>query len=191
MSNVATEYTIRRKVFTLFGGKFHIYNREGALVGFSKQKAFKLKEDIRVFTDESMNEPLLAIAARSILDFSAAYDVTDSKTGQKVGALRRKGLSSIIRDEWDVLDAQDNPISKVREDSTSLALVRRFLPLGNLVPQHYVLGDETNQFADMRTHFNPFIHRMTVAVKENCPFHPLLVLASAVLLVAIEGRQQN
>ncbi|MDP6467624.1 MAG: hypothetical protein QF918_07790 [Pirellulaceae bacterium] len=191
MSNVATEYTIRRKVFTLIGGKFHIYNREGALVGFSKQKAFKLKEDIRVFTDESMQQPMLAIAARSIIDFSACYDVTDSKTGQKVGALRRKGMASMIRDEWDVLDPQDNPISKLREDSTSLALVRRFLPMGNLVPQHFVLGNDTNQFADMRTHFNPFIHRMTITVNADCPFHPLLVLAAAVLLVAIEGRQNN
>lgn len=191
MSNVATEYTIRRKVFTLFGGKFHIFNREGELVGFSKQKAFKLKEDIRVFTDESMETPMLQIAARSILDFSAAYDVTDSKSGQKVGALRRKGMASIIRDEWDVLDPQDNPIAKLREDSTSLALVRRFLPLGNMIPQHFVLGDGTNAFADMRTHFNPFIHRMTVSVNADCPFHPLLVLAAGVLLVAIEGRQQG
>jgi hypothetical protein len=191
MSTVATEYTIRRKVLTLVGAKFHIYNREGALIGFSKQKAFKLKEDIRVFSDESMQTPILAIAARSIIDFSAAYDVTDSKTGQKVGALRRKGMSSIIRDEWDLLDPHDNPISKVREDSTSLALIRRFLPMGNWIPQHYVLGDDTVQFADMRTHFNPFIHRMTVSVNADCPFHPLLVLASAVLLVAIEGRQQG
>jgi len=191
MSNVATEYTIRRKVFTLLGGKFHIYNREGALVGFSKQKAFKLKEDIRVFTDESMQTPMLAIAARSIIDFSAAYDVTDSKTGQKVGALRRKGFSSMIRDEWDVLDLHDNPISKIREDSTAMALVRRFLPLGNLFPQHFVLGDETHSYVDMRTHFNPFVHRLTVAVNADCPFHPLLVLAAAILLVAIEGRQNG
>ena len=191
MSNVATEYTIRRKVFTLFGGQFHIYNREGALIGFSKQKAFKLKEDIRVFTDESMDQPLLAIAARSIIDFSACYDVTDSKSGQKVGALRRKGFASMIRDEWEMLDTQDNPISKLREDSTSMALVRRFVPMGNLIPQKFVLGDDTNQFAEMRTHFNPFIHRMTITINADCPFPPLLVLASAVLLVAIEGRQKN
>ena len=30
----------------------------------------------------------------------AAYDVTDSQTGEKVGALRRKGFKSILRDEW-------------------------------------------------------------------------------------------
>jgi hypothetical protein len=191
MSNVATEYTIRRKVFTLLGGKFHIYNRDGELVGFSKQKAFKLKEDIRVFTDESMEQPLLAIAARSIIDFSACYDVSDSKTGQKIGALRRKGFASLIRDEWEMLDAQDNPISKLREDSTSMALVRRFVPMCNLIPQKFVLGDETNQYAEMRTHFNPFVHRMTVTINADCPFPPLLVLASAVLLVAIEGRQKS
>lgn len=46
-------YTIRRKVLKLFGAAFHIYNPAGAVVGFCKQKAFKLKEDIRVYTDET------------------------------------------------------------------------------------------------------------------------------------------
>src|SRR6185503_13579603 len=45
-----SQYMIRRKVLTLFGAQFHIYNAEGKVVGFSKQKAFKLKEDIRVYT---------------------------------------------------------------------------------------------------------------------------------------------
>jgi hypothetical protein len=40
-----TQFTIRRKVLTLLGAKFHIYNAQGDLIGFSRQKAFKLKED--------------------------------------------------------------------------------------------------------------------------------------------------
>ena len=79
------EYTIRRKVLTIFGAKFHIYNPEGGLIGFSQQKAFKLKEDIRVFTDETAQTERLAIKARQIVDFSAAYDVFDSQKGEKIG----------------------------------------------------------------------------------------------------------
>ena len=43
-----TNYMIRRKVFRIFGGAFHIYDPAGQVVGYSKQKAFKLREDIRL-----------------------------------------------------------------------------------------------------------------------------------------------
>ena len=57
-----------------------------------KQKAFKLKEDIRLYTGEDMQTEVLSIQARQVLDFSAAYDVIDSATRMKVGALKRKGM---------------------------------------------------------------------------------------------------
>lgn len=182
------EYTIRRKVLTLFGAKFHIYNAEDALIGFSKQKAFKLKEDIRVYTDETMSEERLVISARSIIDISAAYDVTDSKTGTKIGSLQRQGMKSMLRDSWLVRDENEMEIGKIQEDSMGMALLRRFL--SNLVPQKFAFAAaDGNQFAEFRTHFNPFVHRMTVSVEEDCPVSPLLVLAAGILLVAIEGRQ--
>ncbi len=188
---VQTEYTIRRKVFTLAGAKFHIYDANDNLIGFSRQKAFKLKEDIEVFSDESMTSSLLSIKARSIIDFSAAYDVTESQSGTKIGTLRRKGLTSIVRDAWEVLDADDHPISQISEDSVGLALIRRFIPLGSLIPQKYHIGDENTPMAEYRTHFNPFVHKTTVTVYPGRPIHPMLVLAGGVLLVAIEGRQEQ
>ena len=184
----ATEYTIRKKVFTLFVPKFHIYNSQGDLIGFCKQ-AFKLKEDIRIFTDESMTEERMMIAARSIIDFSAAYDVTESNTQQRLGALQRKGMKSLFRDEWIVLDDNENEIGSTKEDSMLLATIRRhFL---NLIPQKYHLSDHSgHQLAEFRSHFNPFIRKMTVTVYPDSPIHPLLILAAGVLLVAIEGRQE-
>ena len=47
------DFYIRRKVLKIFGGSFHVYDARDNLVFFSSQKAFKLKEDIRVFSDES------------------------------------------------------------------------------------------------------------------------------------------
>ena len=62
----------------------------------------------------------LSIKARNVVDFSASYDVIDSKTGNKLGALRRKGWASILRDSWEVLDADDVVIGKIEEDSMGI-----------------------------------------------------------------------
>jgi hypothetical protein len=91
-----THYLVRRKIFKLFGAAFHIYDPSGKVAFYSKQKAFKLKEDIRVYTGEDMRTEVLTILARQILDFSAAYDVFDPATNRKVGALKRKGIKSIV-----------------------------------------------------------------------------------------------
>ncbi|NIA15532.1 MAG: hypothetical protein GWP08_15830 [Nitrospiraceae bacterium] len=61
-----------------------------------------------------MQTELLCIQARSILDFSAAYDVVDSTTGEKAGALKRKGLKSILRDAWIIMDADDREYAQWR-----------------------------------------------------------------------------
>jgi uncharacterized protein YxjI len=184
----ATQFTIRRKILTIFGAKFHIYNAEGSLLGFCKQKAFKLKEDIRIYTDESATEERLLIKARSMLDISTAFDVVDSKSNRKIGVLQRRGFKSIVRDEWIVLDENESPIGKIVEDSVLMALVRRYVL--NIFPQTFQLKDNDGQdLAQLRTHFNPFVHRMTVDVYDDCPLHPFLVLAAGILLVAVEGRQ--
>ncbi|MGE0757310.1 MAG: hypothetical protein AB7O38_09830 [Pirellulaceae bacterium] len=192
MSTAVTQFTIRRKVFSLLGAKFHIFDAQDRVVGFCQQKAFKLKEDIRIYADETKSRELLRIGARSIIDFAAAYDVVDSASNTKIGALRRKGWQSMLRDTWSVLSPTEQEIGQIAEDSTALALVRRLLPLGNLVPQKFALrqGDGP-ALAEFRTHFNPFVYRLTVTVPANCPVSPYLVLGAGILLAAIEGRQQG
>lgn len=90
-----TRFMIRRKFLKLFGGAFHIFDEAGGVAFYSKMKAFKLKEDLRLYTGEDMQHEVLAIRARSVLDFGATYDVVDSASGQKVGALRRKAFKSV------------------------------------------------------------------------------------------------
>ena len=87
------QYVIRKKVFKLFGAAFHVYDLAGNVVMYSKQKAFKLKEDIRLYTGEDMQTELLVIQARQIIDFSAAYDVMDRTRGRKSGRWSARGGS--------------------------------------------------------------------------------------------------
>jgi hypothetical protein len=179
-------YTVRRKVLKLLGGGFYLLDPAGRTVGYSAQKAFKLKEDIRVFADEAQTRPLLRVQARQVIDFAACYDVVDEVEGRKVGAARRKGLRSILRDSWELLDADDRPVATLQEDSMMLALVRRFL--SNLVPQRFVLGEGADAVG-LKQRFNPFVYKLDVAIPRSAAIDRRLVLATAVLIAAIEGRQ--
>lgn len=181
-------YLLRRKVFTFLGAKFHVFDPDGEVVLVIKQKAFKLKEDIRAFADEAMTEERLVIRARQAIDFSAAYDVIDSETGTKVGALRRKGFRSMLRDSWEFLDEVDRPIAKLEEDSMLKAMVRRFLT--NLVPQKFHLKCGDREVVTYRQFFNPFVLKYQVDVHDPEAVEPRLALAGAILLAAIEGRQR-
>ena len=121
------KYYAKKKFLKLFGGEIRIFDESRSnLLFFVKQKAFRLKEDISVFSDESMQKELMKISARNIIDLSATYDVTDATNGQKVGALKRKGLASVlVMDQWEILDPSDRPIALINEDNWMLALVRR------------------------------------------------------------------
>ncbi|MBQ4480638.1 MAG: hypothetical protein II943_08375 [Victivallales bacterium] len=180
-------YLIRRKVFKLFGAAFHIYDPAGNLIGFSQQKAFKLKEDIRVYTDETKRQELIVILARNIIDFSAAYDVFESSTNTYLGTWQRRGFSSLIRDQWQLFDGSGMQTGEILEDSAGMALVRRFV--ANWIPQDYFVMHNGNIVATMGQNFNPFVFKLKVCISPQNTLHPYLILAGGILLAAIEGRQ--
>ena len=203
-------FTIRQKVFKLLGEAFHVYDPAGNLVLYCKLKAFKLKEDIRLFASEDQQVPVLAIKARRAIDFSAAYDVIDLTAdggsaaggvleyasnpdgGRKVGALRRKGMKSLLRDAWEILDAGDNVIGTISEDSGFKAFVRRFVDYAAaFMPQafHGEVGGQ--RVFEFRQNFNPFVKKLECdfTMDTGRQVDRRLGVAAAVLLAAIEGRQ--
>ncbi len=185
-NNIQT-FKLKKQFFKLFGGIVRIYNQQDQLVAYIDQKAFKLKEDIQIFTDESKSQLLMVIRARSILDFRAVYDVWLAN-GQKVGALKRDFISSLFRDKWTILDANDNPIGEITEDMPILALARRFL--SSLIPQGYDGIVMNQKIFELNQKFNPFVYHADVVVyNPNSPYNFYISLACCTLLSLIEGRQ--
>jgi len=183
------QFVAKRAFFNFLGIRFRIFVGD-QLVFFVKQKAFRLKEDITVYTDESQTQPCLYIRARNIIDFAATYDVTDVESGRTVGALRRKGIKSILRDEWHVLDPSGNVLAQIQEESAVMALIRRLLV--NLIPQSFIVSRGSTELGSMKQRFNPFLHIYDVDLyaTDNNELNPRLWIAAAVLLLAIERRQK-
>lgn len=185
-------FVIRRKVLKLFGAAFYIRDPAGSLIGYCKQRAFKLKEDIRIYADEACTSEWITIKARSIIDFGSTYDVA-RPDGRVLGSLRRRGLAStFVRDSWLVFDAGGREVAQVREDGSALPVLRRFVDfVAVLFPQRYSLvRNDGAVLATFRQRFNPFIYQLEVRIAHADPaVEDALILAVGCLITAIEGYQ--
>src|SRR5947209_15738090 len=153
-------FSARQKIFT-FVPRFYFYDLQGNALAFLRKKVFTLKDEIRVFTDETQAMELLYIKARKIIDWGTAFDVTDSINHQRVGALKRRAWKSLIRKEWTIMDANDQEIGGIQEDSVFLATVRRYLI--NVIPQSYTFEIKGRQIGSATQNWNFFAPRMNVA----------------------------
>ncbi len=185
------QYLLRRQVLALTG-KIRVYTPSGELALYSEQKMFKLREDIRIYSDEAKQSEVLWIQARQIIDFAASYDVMDSQSGMKVGVLRRKGFRSFVRDEWEILDPGDVLIGTIQEDNMTRAILRRLF-LGSLLPQVYEVTINDSVVAEFKQRFHFFRYDMDLDFSAG-GLHTLdrrLGLAAAILLGIIEGKQHS
>jgi hypothetical protein len=185
------QFNARAKVFDI-APKFYFYDPQGNVIAFLKQKLFKLKEDIRLYSDDSATQELLLIKARNYFDIATTYDVTDAGSGQRIGALKRKGLKSMLRDEWQFLDMNDTEVGLIQEDSTGKAIARRLLgDWGWLFPQTFNFVVDGQTVGTAKQNFNPFVRKLDIDVSGDMGkrLDRRLIAAATVLLLAIEGKQ--
>ncbi len=96
--------------------QIYIRDTNGNLMGYVKQKLLKLKEDINVFADESQTNILFNIKADRVLDFSARYNFTASN-GQLLGSIKRQGMRSIWKANYEISDASGNQVMQIHEEN--------------------------------------------------------------------------
>ena len=101
---------------TTLSNDFTARDADGKMIAYVRQKMFKFKEDIEVFSDESRAKVNYRIKADKWIDFSAAYSFTDDK-GQELGKVARKGWSSIWKANYDIIDQKQEPQYKIREEN--------------------------------------------------------------------------
>ncbi|RLI61397.1 MAG: hypothetical protein DRO67_08070 [Candidatus Asgardarchaeum californiense] len=146
-------YRIRKKVLAV-GNKYWIEDANSKLLGFCKQKILKLKEDIRIYTDENMNDELFRIQQEQIMDAWGSFAIIDSKTGTKLGSIKREWASSAFyKDKYEVYDTNNTLIGKIEETSGGRALARKFMPGGALVPEEMHLELNGQKVATINQEF--------------------------------------
>lgn len=94
-----------------------VTDAEGRGLLYIKQKMFKLREHIEVWTDASRGTQLADIKANKVLDWSARYHATDA-AGEPIGSVGRRGWRSIWRANYEAFNpGDDQPDFSISEEN--------------------------------------------------------------------------
>ncbi|QLG27960.1 hypothetical protein HUG10_10505 [Halorarum halophilum] len=173
-----SRYEVRQKI--AIGNKY-VISEGGEDILQSAQKKLRLKEDFR-FTDVDGGEELFKVKADSVLDTAAAYDIEDSRTGERVGSVKRS-VMSMFKHEYQLLGPDGNVVATVKEDSWLRAFVRR--QLTTWLPFAY--GVEASDGSEVGRIEGAFSLRDRYSVTVTGDVDPRLLVIAAVVIDAIEG----
>jgi uncharacterized protein YxjI len=101
---------------TTFSNDFTATDASGETLAYVRQKMFKLKEKISIYSDKSRNEVNYTIKADRWLDFSAAYSFYNAE-GNLLGKVARKGWQSMWKAKYLISDNSENQEFTIEEDN--------------------------------------------------------------------------
>jgi hypothetical protein len=180
-----SQYTIKRRFWSFFERIFRVYTPDGQIVMFVKHPVLRLREEFQVYADEAKTRPLLLVKSRQAIAINFSYEVTDIQTGQLLGAVQKKGLRSIIRDKFILLDPAGAEIGYAEEQGASF--LRRIFPW--LTSKHAIfVGGQ--QVAFIQQKFRFFTKEFDVTLQPS-QLDPRFVLAVALLALIAEARRED
>ncbi len=116
LSGLQYPLTLSFKILAL-ASQATVTDAAGRTVLYTKQKMFKFREHVEIFTDNSQSSKLADIRANKVIDWSARYNSTDA-AGQPIGSVGRKGWQSIWRAHYEVFNPGDDvPDFSIREEN--------------------------------------------------------------------------
>jgi hypothetical protein len=125
MNRLQFPLSLRFKIST-FSSDFVAKDAQDRTIAYVRQKMFKLKEDVSVFSDESKERLQFSIKANKWLDFSASYQFLDSE-GMNCGRVVRKGWKSIWKARYEIYDELDNQDLLIQEENAWVKVADSFL----------------------------------------------------------------
>ncbi|GAA5131174.1 hypothetical protein JIN84_06400 [Luteolibacter yonseiensis] len=108
--------TLSFKVLAL-ASQATVTDATGRTVLYTKQKMFKFREHVEIWTDSSQGTRLADIKANKVIDWSARYYATDA-AGREIGSVGRRGWRSIWKAHYETFNpGDDNPDFSIQEEN--------------------------------------------------------------------------
>ena len=176
-----------------------VTDASGRTVLYTKQKLFKFREHVEIFTDKSRTTRLADIKANKLIDWSARYFSTDA-VGAEIGSVGRRGWRSIWKAHYEVFNpGDDRPDFSIHEENAWVrlgdALLGQIPILGVLTGFFFhprYLASRSDRTAAMRLTKQPafFEGRFKIEkLSELTPREELNLFLSFMMLVLLERRR--
>ena len=198
LSSIQYPLQLSFKILAL-ASQANVTDAAGKTLLHTKQKMFKFREHVEIFTDNSRATRLAEIKADKVIDWSVRCSSTDA-SGQPIGSVGRKGWRSLWRSHYEVFNpgdqapdfsiSEENPGAKVM-DSLLGEIPLIGLATGFLFHPRY-LASRTNGQPVMRMEKKAafFEGRFEITKHgEMTPREELNLILSFMMLVMLERRR--
>ncbi|MGV4415345.1 hypothetical protein [Chryseobacterium sp. T1] len=115
MQNLQYPLDFTFKITTL-ANDFTINDKHGTSLAYVRSKIFKLKDSVQVFKDTTKKEVIYNINANQWIDFNASFKITEPN-GDNIGRIARKGMRSIWKSTYNIIDKQDQQLFTITEEN--------------------------------------------------------------------------
>jgi uncharacterized protein YxjI len=193
--SVAYPLTLTFKFLTI-SSYIRVVDATGRLVSYVKQRAFRLREDVTIFADEAQTQPLYHIKADRMIDIGASYSIA-AADGGPLGALRQRGLRTLWRATYDIVDSSGEAVGLVHEQDAWVKVIDGLIgeiPLIGFVLAQWInptyLIDGADGTTVLRLRKRPSLIERTFLLEQDTPPPPRLepLALPAVLMVALLER---
>lgn len=198
LQGLAYPVTLSFKIFAL-ASQATILDANGRTVLYTKQKLFKFREHVEIWTDKSQGTRLAEIKANKLIDWSARYFSTDAQGGE-IGSVGRRGWRSIWKAHYETFNPGDStPDFSIKEENAWVKVADSFLseiPIigmasGYLFHPSY-LATRTNGLPAMRMTKQPAFWEGRFKLEklgEMTPREELNLFLSYMMFVLLERRR--
>ncbi len=182
-----------------FASQATVTDAEGRTILYTKQKIFKFREHVEIWTDKTRGTRLAEIKANKVIDWSARYFAMDAN-GVPIGCVGRRGWRSIWKAHYETFNPGDNtPDFSIHEENAWIKVADSFLgeiPLvgmlsGYLFHPSY-LASRSNGTPAMRMTKQPAFWEGRFLLAKLGPMPPreeLNLFLSFMMLVLLERRR--
>jgi hypothetical protein len=191
---VAYPLTLTFKFLTI-SSYIRVVDATGQLVSYVKQRAFRLRENVTIFADEDQRRPLFHVKADRIIDIGATYSIT-SADGRSLGSVRQRGLRTLWRATYDILDDAGSAIGLIREQDALVKVIDGLIgeiPFIGFVIQQWInptyLIDGADGVTCLRLRKRPSLIERRFTLEQEAPLPPRLepvALPAAIMVVLLE-----
>jgi hypothetical protein len=179
-------YTLVRPLFS-WRRIYRVFAPDGSLAGFVEQPWFRLRTELTLYSDESQTDPILVIKNRRFAAVNMEHDLFDAQTGVRLGVVRTRGLRSLFRDTWDILDRDERPAGMMIEDGAYFW--RRIL---KFIPGRHRIELGGREVARITQVFHFFRREFDLDILQvEDPIEPRFAIACALIAMMADLRREN
>lgn len=126
LAGIQYPLTLSFKILAL-ASQATVTDANGRVILHTKQKLFKFREHVEIWTDSSRATLLAEIKANKVIDWSARYFFTDAQ-GSEIGSVGRRGWRSLWKAHYESFNPGDNvPDFSIQEENGWIKVADAFL----------------------------------------------------------------